>query len=208
MSELLDSPANFLHYLSQRTRKSKFIIANNEHEVIGAYLHGGLAFNGRYDLVRVEPEMANYVDMAMEIRRNNGESFSIPEDLMDELQGTYLGGILSVLQQEPSTVAIDLGLLLLGLVQYKVPIRELNLKIEKIMDMISQGHDHGFSSLTLSHISTGITFMCVPDPTESYAQKLWAICNIRKYEHEQERWFGILLLPSGDLISVCVLNQA
>ena len=204
---MLDSPLKFLHYLSQRTRKPKLLLASNEHELIGTYLRGGLAFNDEFTHVIVDPEVADDVDIAMEIRRNNADGLNLPESIFDNLSGTHFGNMISALEHNPIPTAKNLGLVLLDAVQSSMPIDEMNMKIDKILEMVARGDDHRFHTLLLSHLSTGITIMCVPEASERYVTKLRGICSIRKYKFRQPNWFGILLIPSGEFVFACELNE-
>ena len=207
MTEMLDSPLKFLHYLSQRTRKSKLLIANNEHELIGTYLQGGLAFKDEFTLVIVDPEVSDDIDIAMEVRRNNAEGFNLPENLFDRLSGTHLGKIINVLEHTPTPIATNLGLVLLDAIQSSLTIEAMQKKIDKILQMVARGSNSAIFSFGLSHLQIGVTIMCVPEASERYADNLWGVCNVRKYEHRQPNWFGILLIPSGEFAFACELNE-
>jgi len=207
MTEMLDSPLKFLHYLSRRTRKPKFLLASNEHELIGTYLKNGLVFEEDVDIVWIDENISDYIDIAMEVKRNNAEGFNLPENIFDKFSDTHLGNMISALEHNPTPVAANLGLVLLDAIQSSRLIDEMNKKIDEILEMVARGDDHRFHTLLLSHLSTGITIMCVPKASERYAGKLWGICNIRKYRFKLPNWFGILLIPPGALVLACELNE-
>lgn len=207
MTEMLESPLKFLHYLSQRTRKPKLLIASNEHELIGMYLKYGLAFKEDVDIAWVDENISDDIDIAMEVKRNNAEGFNLPENLFDKLSGTHFGNMINVLENSPSPTATNLGLALLDAIQSSIPIEDMNRKIDKILGMVTRGDDNGIFSFGLPHLSIGVTIMCVPEASESYADKLRSICNVRKYEHKLPNWFGIMLIPSGEFAFACELNE-
>lgn len=207
MTKMLDSPLKFLHYLSQRTRKPKLFQANNEHELIGMYLQGGLAVKEDNNLVLVDENVSYDIDIAMEVKRNNTEGFNLPENLFDKLSDTHFGNMINVLENNPSPMATNLGLALLDAIQCSVPIEDMNRKIDNILRVVARGDDNNIFSFKLLHLSIGVTIMCVPEPTEFYANGLRTICTIRKYENKLSNWFGILLIPSGEFVFACELNE-
>ena len=207
MTEMLDSPLKFVHYLSQRTRKPNLLQASNEHELIGMYLQRGLAFKEDMDHVLVDKNVSQGIDIAMEVRRNNVEGFNMPEDLFDKLSGTHFGNMIGALEHCPTPIATNLGLVLLEAVQSSMSIEDMNKKIDNILEMVDRGDDHRFHTILISHLSTGITIMCVPQASKFYSDSLRAICTMRKYEHRQPNWFGILLIPSGEFVFACELNE-
>lgn len=169
MTEMLDSPPKFLHYLFQRTRKPKLLVASNEHELIGMYLHkGGLAVKEDISFVLVDKNISDDIDIAMEVKRNNTEGFNLPENLFDKLSGTHFGNMINVLENSPSPTATNLGLALLDAIQSSIPIEDMNRKIDKILGMVTRGDDNGIFSFGLPHLSIGVTIMCVPEASESY----------------------------------------
>ena len=207
MIEILDSPLKFLHYLSQRTRKPKLLLASNEHELIGMYLKCGLVFKKDVDIAWVGEDISHDIDIIMEVKRNNAEGYNLPESFFGKVSGTHFGNVINVLENNPSSIATNLGLVLLDAIQTPMPNEDINQEIDKILGMVTRGGDHGFFSFGLSHLSIGITIMCAPEVSESYADKLLGICNIKKYERKLPNWFGILLIPSGEFAFACELNE-
>ena len=207
MTEMLNSPLKFLHYLSQRTRRPNLLQASNEHELIGMYLQRGLAFKEDLDLVLVDKNVSHDIDIAMEAMRDGAEGLNLSENLFDKLSGTHFGNMISALEHNPTPIATNLGLVLLEAIQSSMSIEDMNKKIDNILEMVDRGDDHRFHTILISHLSTGITIMCVPEPSKFYADGLRAICTMRKYEHRQPNWFGILLVPSGEFAFACELKE-
>ena len=208
MTKMLDSPLKFLHYLSRRTRKPKFLLASNEHELIGTYLQNGLVFEEDVDIVWVEENISEDIDIAMEVMHNSAEGFGLPENIFDKFSGTHLGNFIDELENNPSYLTMSLGIEILdAIVQDFGLINDFNRKINVAMDRVTRGEPFVNFSFALRNSSTGVTIMCAPVVSESYADKLRGICNRRKFQSKLPNWFGILLKSSGEFSIACELNE-
>ena len=206
MTELLDSPLRFLHYLMQRERNPDLLWANQEHELLSLYLQHGLAFKEDVTLVYAMEDLAKPIDLAMCVRRDGAEGPATPEGVLDQFADTHFGNMVSALDQKEDPTAINLTLVLFDMAQSSIPIQDMNRKVEKCLSLVARGDGHSICLFMLPHLSTGVTIMCVSEPDERSAEKLWALCNIRKYGKKLPRWFGILLGSSGNLVYACELS--
>ena len=206
MAEMLDSPIRFLHYLTQRERDPDRLWASQEHELLSLYLQRGLAFKEDVSLVYAMGDLAGPIDVAMCVRRDGAEGPETPEGVIDQLANTHFGNMVSALDQREDPTAINLALVLLDMAQSSTPIQDTNKKVEKCLSLVMGGDDHRFCSVMLPHLSTGITIMCVSILGEHSADKLWSVCNSRKYGNKLPSWFGILLGPSGECAYACELS--
>ena len=208
MTEMLDSPLKFLHYLSRRTRKPKFLLASNEHELIGTYLKNGLVFEEDVDIVCVDENISDYIDIAMEVKRSNAEGFSLPENIFDKFSDTHLGDIINLLENNPGDLTISLGLEFLDAVVHDSGlIKEFDRKIRMALDRVTRGEAYVGFSFVLRDSSMGVTVMCVPVVSESNGDKLRGICTSRKFQSKLPNWIGILLSSSGQFSIACELSE-
>ncbi len=208
MTEILDSPLKFLHYLSRRTRKPKFLLASNEHELIGTYLKNGLVFEEDVDIVWVDENISDYIDIAMEVRRNNAEGFNLPENIFDSFSNTHFGNIINLFENNPGDLTISLGLEFLdAIVHDSGLIKEFDRKIRMALDRVTRGEAYVGFSFVLRDSSMGVTVMCVPVVSESNGDKLRGICTSRKFQSKLPNWIGILLSSSGQFSIACELNE-
>lgn len=206
MVELLDSPLRFLHYLIQRERNPDLLLASQEHELLGLYLVQGLAFEEDATQVIVSEDISYPDDLAMCVRRDGAKGPATPRGIHDQLAGTLFGSMLAKLAPNDDPTAVNLGLVLLELPQSSIPILELNGKVEKCVALFAAGVDHCPLSFILQHLSTGVTIMCASGPNQRAAERLDALCTIRKYAKQLLSWFGILLDPGGEIVWVLELT--
>ncbi len=195
ISEMLNSPLQFLNYLNKRVLYYKMIVASEELTILSYHLQQDLRMDDRnYNLVLLEDDIAIDIDIAMMARRQGLPGKTTPKGILTRHKDTLIGNIVQTIEISGSSESIDLGLFLLQLSEEVVI--QLCKGIEKIAKLArNDGKNHDFSVLLKNN--TGITIHCNNESTDLAGPRLEQHCHLRKYLEKTTSWFGICVDPNS-----------
>lgn len=110
MTEMLESPLQLLSYIDRRTGYNDKLMASHELTILSYHLKKNLWFEGDYDLVMMEDDIAADLDLAMLVRREGVSGKRTPDGILTQFTGTVLGQMLKAIEVSPEPAIIDFGL--------------------------------------------------------------------------------------------------
>jgi hypothetical protein len=202
IAEMLDSPLSLLSYLDLRARFGERLMVTHELTLLSYHLKYNLWFNSEYDLIMLEEDIGVDLDVAMAVRREGIAGQEFPKGILTRLRNTPVGRLLSELDRQSESVAIDLGLFLLSI--REETIDALNEAIRNFIAYAGKASKRHDVTIAVSDASSGITIHSNSFPDAEAKQHLLAHCELRKYSQRANSWFGIAIRPNNGSIRFCV----
>ena len=203
ITEMLATPLRLLSYLSLRSRFGDKLMMSHEHTVLSYHLKRNLWIKSDIDGILLEDDISLDLDIAMAARRDGVPGVTTPDGILTRFAETHFGRIIAGIEDKPSPVAIDLGLMLLELSEDTV--RDLNRYVDRALAMtVADGQLH---DATIGVAATGLTIHCSNLPVEEAEIRLRRHCEKRKYLEKADRWFGLTLAPDGSIRLAAELNR-
>lgn len=194
MTEMLQSPLQFLSYLNRRTYYADQLMASQELTILGYHLTRNLWVQPDVNLMHLEDDFSAGLDIAMAVRRAGVQGAETPNGVLTRFEKTTVGKIVKEIESRPDPATIDLGFLLLAMSEQAVI--EMSRAVDKIAAWSrTDGKLHDATFALKDDI--GITFYCTNEPHHLVAPRLTSYCLLRKYRQKAEKWFGVCLDPSG-----------
>ena len=197
ITEMLDSPLRLLSYLALRSKFGDRFVASHELTFLSYHLKRNLWVADDVDLIVLEDNIAADLDLAMAVRRDGIPGERTPDGILTRFEGTPFASIIAQIEDQPDSVAIDLGLSLLELSEGTV--NKINECTEQVLEKTAL--DGGLHDMTIgiSKASFGLTIHCSLLDERSAEVRLQGHCAMRKYSQKADRWFGIALRPNGKM---------
>ena len=196
-AEMLASPLRFLSYINRRAGIGQRITSINELTILGYHLKQNLWIDEEFDQMMLDDSIAIDLDTAMTVRRENIEGEKTPKGILTLLDGTLLGRMLNAIENRPEPALVDLGFMLLTLNEGTVNV--LNRGLNEIAEQTRKdGKSHDFT-LAFDDGKTGITIHCGTLSNSEAAGKLACHCERRKYAHQADSWFGLMVRADDGL---------
>jgi hypothetical protein len=193
ITEMLNSPLQFLSYIDRRTGYTEKLMASHELTILSYHLKQNLWLNDEHDMVMLEDDISADLDLAMLVRRDGITGKDTPDGILTRFAATALGRMVKAIEASPEPATIELGFTLLTLGEDTV------IAVSKGIDQIAKqakadGKSHDFTA-GFSEGSTGLTIHCNNDPVEVAGPTLQKHCHARKYTERANTWFGVCLRP-------------
>lgn len=198
MTEMLESPLQFLSYVDRRTRYSGKLLAPDELTILSFHLKQNLWLDDKYDVVQLTDDISCDLDTAMTVRRDNVPGKRTPDGILTRLAGTTLWRIISSIEKSANAQTLDLGFMLLTMSEES--FRRISEGIDALARRTQQDGRHHDLSTGSEVAGEGLTVHCNYDPQEYAANRLLTHCELRKYLQKANRWFGICLNPNDRAI--------
>ncbi len=194
MTEMLQSPLQFLSYLNRRANYSDKIMASLELVILGYHLKYNLWLDPEYDFVQLGDDFSTALDIAMMARRNNIKGVDTPDGVLTRCRNTTIGQVIKQIEARPEPATIDLGFMLLRMSEQAI------IDLSRVVNHLAartradgKVHDASFSFKE----DSGITFHCTDEPVYNAGPRLEAYCNLRKYREKAREWFGLCMSSKG-----------
>lgn len=206
ITEMLDSPLRLLSYLSLRSRFGDKLRTSQELTFLSYHLKQNLWVEDDVGRISLSDDISADLDVAMMVRRDGVDGEKTPDGILTRFEGTPFAKIITEIEHQPDSVAIDLGLMLLELDEDIV--RRINVHIDQILKRTaSDGGFHDMTIIGLSAAFCGLTVHCSLLGDIAAATRLRAHCAMRKYSQKANNWFGIALRPDGSIHLVAELKK-
>jgi len=193
MTEMLQSPLQFLSYVNRRVNYSDKLFASHENIILSYHLKQNLWLSDELDWLMLDDSLSVDLDVAMAVRREGVKGKETPDGILTRFMSTALGRIVKEIEAMPDPGTIDLGFLLLTLSEKTV--LDVSKGIGKIAELARR--DLKSHDLTIGLGPTGLTIHCNEEPIPIAGPRLQRHCELRKYALKARRWFGICLHPSN-----------
>lgn len=194
MTEMLQSPLQFLSYLNRRANYAEQLMASQELTILGYHLTKNLWVEPEVGLMHLHDDFSAGLDVAMAVRRAGVPGASTPDGVLTRFERTTIGRIVREIEARPQAATIELGFFLLALSEKA--INQMSRVVDRLAAMTradGKVHDVTFACSE----GPGITFHCTDDPPHIAGPRLNLYCRRRKYKEKSEKWFGLCMGSTG-----------
>jgi hypothetical protein len=205
IAEMLDTPLQFINYLTLRARFADKLFVPNELTSLGFHLTQNIWVDSEFDLISLDETLASQLDIAMLSRRDGAPGDKTPKGILTRYAGLHIGRIIDEIESTASPSLTDLGLILLQLGSKTAKL--LSAGINRIIqDARHDGRLHDFSTVP-SDGFPGLTFHCSSLPEGIAQERLLKHCQMRKYDTKSYTWFGLSISASTGAIQATVVAE-
>lgn len=193
MTEMLDSPLQFLSYVDRRSKYHEKLMASHELTILSYHLKQNLWLSEEHGLVMLEDDISADLDLAMIARREGIPGKRTPDGILTRMANTTLGRLIKEIGNRPDPATIDLGYTLLTLSEDTIIMVSNGInELARRARFDRKNHD---LTIGLGQSGGGLTVHCNNDPIEIAAPTLERHCYARKYTQRAKSWFGICIHP-------------
>ena len=194
MTEMLQSPLQFLSYVNRRANYAEQLMASQELTILGYHLTKNLWVQPDVNLMHLCDDFSAGLDIAMAVRRAGVQGAATPDGVLTRFGKTTVGRVVKEIEARPETATIDLGFLLLAMSEQAVT--EMSRAVDKLAARTradGKVHDLTFGFKE----GSGITFHCTDEPSNVAGPRLESYCTLRKYRERASQWFGLCMSSTG-----------
>ena len=198
MAEMLQSPLHFLSYVNRRTNYFEKVIASNELVILSFHLLFNLWVKDENMSLYLQDDFCTDLDAAMYVRREGLPGDRTPKGILTKYENTIYDQLLQQIEGLEIPDTIDLGFFLLQFGEDT--ITTFNKSVFDIADRAKKDSKHHDVSIGLENGkvgAAGITIHCSYDPISIAATKLRNHCDLRKYDHKSNVWYGLNIDPDN-----------
>ncbi len=195
MTEMLQSPLQFLSYVNRRANYADRLSASQELTILAYHLKYNLWINPGVDLMYLSDDLSAGLDIAMAVRRRGISGAATPDGILTRFNATTLGRIVKEIEARPEPATIDLGFFLLTLSEDT--IKSISQAINRLAERARAIGEHKDLTFGFKTSKTGLTLHCNDDPISFAVARLQLYCKRRKYKERASQWFGICINPKG-----------
>ncbi|MBF6990784.1 SEC-C metal-binding domain-containing protein [Cupriavidus sp. IK-TO18] len=194
MTEMLQSPLQFLSYINRRANYAEQVMASQELTILSYHLTKNLWVDADVGLMHLGDDFSAGLDVAMAVRRAGVTGAATPDGVLTRFQKTIFGKIVREIEARPEAATIDLGFFLLAMSEKAVT------QMSRVVDRLAartraDGKTH---DVTFAYTDgAGITFHCTDEPAHIAGPRLDFYCRRRKFKQHAERWFGLCMASNG-----------
>ncbi|WP_109078365.1 SEC-C metal-binding domain-containing protein [Aggregatibacter kilianii] len=192
ITEMLKTPLYFLSYINRRSILTEKVMANHELTILAYHLKSNLYLLEEHTMLQLDDNLGAELDFVMLSRRTGlSEKYDI-DGILTKYKGTFFERLIKSIEWNPKPQTIDLGFELLMLNEETVSM--LNKSIDKIRQAsLQDGKLHDLVLTFDKQDSKGVIVHCTNEPDEIAMPKLIKHCEIRKYKHRANSWYGIAI---------------
>lgn len=197
LTEMLTTPLRFLSYVNLRVAVTDKLVSGHELTVLGYHIKRNLWLEKKYDKVMLDDSIAQDLDAAMLVRRDNQPGDDTPAGILTKMRGTRFESLIKELEtrEEPATLELGYHLLCMD----EDTCRNVNLILETITRQARfDGKRHDIT-LAANDPPCGVTFHCNPTVSPEAIAVLETYCAQRKYKQRAPLWFGVSVSPDGQV---------
>jgi hypothetical protein len=189
MTEMLTTPLRLLSYVKMRVSVTDKLTSGHELTVLGYHLNKNLYLDEKYDRVMLEDSIAQDLDTAMLVRRDNLPGADTPPGILTKMRGTRYESLIEDIETRADPATLELGFHLLSMSE------DAARSIHRVLEAITRqsqldGRRHDVT-LASSDPPCGVTFHCNPTSSPEAMATLESYCVKRKYQQRAAQWFGV-----------------
>jgi len=195
LTEMLTTPLRLLGYVKLRVAVADKLMSGHELTVLGYHLKRNLWLEDKYDRVMLEDSIAQDLDTAMLVRRDNQPGDDTPVGILTKMRGTRYEGLIKEIEARADPATLELGFHLLSMDE------DSCRNVHRVLETVTRkaqldGRRHDIT-LASSTPPGGVTFHCNPTPSPEAIAVLETYCARRKYQQRATQWFGVSVGPEG-----------
>ncbi|WP_230819494.1 nuclease-related domain-containing protein [Rheinheimera aquimaris] len=193
ISEMLESPLRFLDYMTKRSNFGGSLVSNHELVTLSTYILQNLYFDENPSMVMLDDDISGALELAMLARRDGFDGKKTPDGFLTAHKNTYVGDIVSDIENSPDYALLKLGFQLLSMSGES--INTLNSEIAKLIAQFKTDYRHHDITVPLFEANSGLTIHCSEDDHETAYKRLLVHCEKRKYTCKANSWVGCCISP-------------
>lgn len=197
LTEMLATPLRLLSYVKLRVSVSDKLMSGHELTVLGYHLKWNLWLDEKPALVIFEDSIAQDLDVAMIVRRDNLPGDDTPVGILTKMRGTRYESLIRDIEARADPATLELGFHLLSMNEDS--FRKVHHVLEAITGQTQNDGKRHDVTLALSSPPCGIIFHCNPTPSPEAIAVLETHCAKRKYQQRATQWFGVSVSPTGQI---------
>jgi hypothetical protein len=197
LTEMLATPLRLLGYVRLRVAVADKLMSGHELTVLGYHLKKNLWLDEKYDRVMLDDSVAQDLDTAMLVRRDNQPGDDTPQGILTKMRGTRYVSLIKEIEARADPLTLELGFHLLAL--NEDACRNVHLVLETITRQAHFDCKRHDITLATSQPPGGVTFHCNPKPSPEAITVLETHCAMRKYQQRAAQWFGVSVDPAGQV---------
>ncbi|MBN3756098.1 preprotein translocase [Paraburkholderia sp. Tr-20389] len=197
LTEMLTTPLRLLGYVKLRVAVSDKLMSGHELTVLGYHLKQNLWLDEKYDCVMLEDSIAQDLDAAMLVRRDNQPGDDTPEGILTKMRGTRYESLIKEIEVSENPATLELGFHLLSMDEDSC--RNVHRILETITRQVRLDGKRHDITLASSTPPCGVSFHCNPTLSAEAIATLEAHCAKRKYQQRAAEWFGVSVSPGGQV---------
>ena len=195
LTEMLATPLRLLGYVKLRVAVWGKLMSGHELTVLGYHLKQNLWLDEKYDSVMLEDSIAQDLDTAMLVRRDNQPGDATPVGILTKMRGTRFESLIKEIEIRADPATLELGFHLLSMNE------DSCRRVHHILETIARqtkidGKRHDATLASSTHPG-GVCFHCNPMPSPGAISVLETHCAKRKYQQRATQWFGVSVSPAG-----------
>ena len=199
MSEMLDRPLRFLHYLTLRDRFGARLTVGHESALLGFHLKTNLWFEDeKADQIAICDQFSLELDIAMTARRDGAPGPKTPKGILTWFQDTPVAKLVQQIEASPETGSVELGLWLQQMGDQAH--RDVSTALALIVTGARPGGPPRDVSVAVGQPASGLTIHCSVEPESEALQRLLGHCALAKHREKASLWYGLLLHPASGRI--------
>jgi hypothetical protein len=197
LTEMLTTPLRLLSYVKLRVDVSNRLMSGHELTVLSYHLKQNLWLDDKYNMVMLDDSIAQDLDTAMMVRRDNQPGDDTPVGILTKMRGTRYEHLIKEIETrgDPATLALGFHLLSMD----EDTCRNVHRVLEDITRQTQLDGKRHDVTLTSNTSPCGFSFHCNSTPSPEAIAVLEAHCAKRKYKQRAAQWFGVSLGPGGEV---------
>ena len=197
LTEMLATPLRLLSYVRQRVALSGRLMSGHELTVLGYHLKRNLWLDKDPGLVMLDDSIAQDLDTAMLVRRENLPGDDTPVGILTKMRGTRYESLIKEIEARADAATLELGFHLLSMDEDSCRnVHSLLETITRKAQLDGKRHD---VTLVSSKPPVGVCFHCNPVASPDAMAVLETHCAKRKYREHAAQWFGVSVGPDGQV---------
>ncbi|MCL6262294.1 SEC-C metal-binding domain-containing protein [Craterilacuibacter sp. RT1T] len=197
LTEMLTTPLRLLSYVKLRVAVADKLMSGHELTVLGYHLRQNLWLDEKYDRVMLEDSIAQDLDAAMMVRRDNQPGDDTPVGILTKMRGTRYESLIKEIEARSDPATLELGFHLLSMNEDSC--NNVHRVLETITRKTQRDGKRHDVTLATSTQPGGVSFHCNPTMSSEAIDVLEAHCVKRKYLQRARQWFGVSVNPDGQV---------
>ena len=197
VTEFLTSPLYLVDYLAKRSLLYDKIMSSHELVTLAYHLRGNLFVPDDIHMMMVEDDFMIELDLAMNVRRRGLPGQRTPSGILTRDLANPLGRILSAVDRTDRSDVHQLGEFLLNL--SSDGWKNINKWLSGMVAQTKRDSRNHDVTVPLEESGAGLTVHCNDHSDKMAFDALASHCEVRKYVHNADRWFGVCLSSDGEV---------
>lgn len=197
LTEMLATPLRLLSYVKLRVSVTDKLMSGHELTVLAYHLKQNLWLDEKHQLVMLDDSLAQDLDTAMMVRRDNQPGDDTPVGILTKMRGTRYESVIAEIENRADPATLELGFHLLSMDEDSCKnVHRLLEAITRKAQLDGKRHD---VTLASSKPPVGVCFHCNPAPSPEAVAALETHCSKRKYQGHAAQWFGVSVGADGQI---------